>query len=155
MSTFCTELASIWHREIPLSAAMGLEIADYAGDELVVRAPLAPNVNLHGTVFAGSLYSVCALTGWGAIWLMLRPRGLDAHIVLADGRIRYRRAVAEDIVCRCRFDSAAQAVNLEQLERTGAAPFPLVCTVEAGGRRAVSFDGAYAVKRSPDRAGGR
>ena len=146
MSTFLAELESAWRRGIPLAAAMGIEIASYADDELVLRAALAPNINVHGTAFAGSLYAVCALAGWGSIWLPLRARGRDPHIVLSEAQIDYARAVEEAIVCRCRFNRDAQAPNLAQLETTGSGLFPLTATIESGGRRAVRFEGDYAVK---------
>jgi thioesterase domain-containing protein len=146
MSTFLAELESAWRQGIPLVGAMGVEIASYADDELVIRAALAPNINVHGTAFAGSLYAICALAGWGAIWLQLRARGREAHIVLSEAQIDYRHAVEEAIVCRCRFDPESQAPNLVQLETTGSSLFPLTATIESGGRRAVRFEGDYAVK---------
>jgi thioesterase domain-containing protein len=138
MNELTAELQSIWRREIPLAVAMAIE--------LTVRAALAPNTNVHGTAFAGSLYSICALAGWGALWLQFRARNIAADIVLAEGHIRYRKAVAEQIVCRCRFDPDLQIPNLEQLVRTGSGLFPLTCTVIADTRRAVRFEGEYAVK---------
>jgi thioesterase domain-containing protein len=146
MSTFLAELESAWRQGIPLVAAMGVEIVSHADDELVLRASLAPNINVHGTGFAGSLYSICTLACWGAIWLALRARGHDAHIVLSEAQIDYRRGVEEAIVCRCRFDREAQAPDLAQLETTGSGLFPVTATIESGGRRAVRFEGEYAVK---------
>jgi thioesterase domain-containing protein len=140
------ELESTWRQGIPLAAAMGIEVVSFADDELVVRAALAPNVNVHGTAFAGSLYSICALAAWGAIWLQLRTRGLDGLIVLSEAHIDYLRPVEQTIICRCRFDTAAQAPNIEQLQATGNGLFPLVSLVEYGGRRAARFEGEYAVK---------
>jgi thioesterase domain-containing protein len=125
---------------------MGIEVADFSGDELVVQAALQPNVNLHGTAFAGSLYSVCALTGWGMTWLQLRAHDLDGSIVLADGRIEYRKAIAERIVCRCRYDAAPQAPNLGRLRNGRAGSFRLTCTIDTEGSRAVRFEGRYAVR---------
>ena len=146
MSMLSDELQAILRTEIPIAAAMGIEIVSFADDELVVRAALAPNVNLHGTAFAGSLYSLCALAGWGMTWLQLRARDLDGNIVLAEGRIAYRKAVSEDLVCRCRFDAEDQLANLEQLQKTGSSLFPLTCSVDVQGRRGVRFEGEYAVK---------
>jgi thioesterase domain-containing protein len=137
------ELQSTWRREIPLAAALALEIAGYDDGALRVRAPLDPNRNVHGTAFAGSLFSVCVLTGWGSVWLALRQAGLDGHIVVSESRIQYRKAVAQEIVCGCRPDAAELAQGLEQL-RTGARmSLPLVCAIEADGKRAVTFEGTY------------
>ena len=139
------ELHSTWLREIPLAAAMAIEIAGCTPEELAVRAPLAPNRNLHGTAFAGSLFSLCALTAWGAAWLALRQRGLDGVLVLADSRIRFRKAVSGDIVCRCRPDLSAVERSLAGLEATRRANITLVCTIDQHDKNGVTFDGEYVV----------
>mgnify|MGYP003508731317 CR=1 FL=1 len=79
------------------AAAMAIAVETYDGTTLTVRAPLAPNRNLHGTAFAGALFSVCVLTGWGATWLRFREQGLTGLIVVADSRIEYHKAVTGDI----------------------------------------------------------
>jgi thioesterase domain-containing protein len=148
------ELQSTWLREIPLAAAIAVEVASCTRDELVVRAPLAPNRNVHGTAFAGSLFSVCVLTGWGATWLALEQRRLDGAIVVADSRIRYRKAVSGEILCRCRPDLGAIDRSLTALETTGRASLALVCTIDQDDKRAVTFEGEYIVhSRMEPRAG--
>lgn len=138
-------LETFWHREIPIAAAMGIEVVRYDAGELYVTARLAPNVNVHGTAFAGSLYSVCALTGWGRAWLALQSHGLEATIVLARAEIDYRRAVRADIVCCCRWD--AQEPALDELEHRGRTRFELDCAIEADGGEAVRFSGVYALRK--------
>ena len=147
MDEICAELQSTWHAEIPISAAMGTEVASYAGDELVVRAGLEPNINVHGTAFAGSLYAICALTGWGMVWLKLHEAGLNGHIVLAEGRIEYSRAVTGDIVCRCRFDPEVHGPKLAAFTKSPRATLALSCTIDARGKQAVSFEGLYAIRK--------
>ena len=68
----CTDLQAIWYQQIPLSKAMDMRIVDFADNTLTCCASLAPNVNVHGTAFAGSLYAVQALTGWGMMHLQLQ-----------------------------------------------------------------------------------
>jgi thioesterase domain-containing protein len=139
------ELLSTWLREIPLAAAIGVEITACTASELVVRAPLAPNRNLHGTAFAGSLYSVCALTGWGTAWLAVRRAGLSARIVVAESTIAYRKAVPGEIVCRCVLAEADASAAIGRLGAAGRATLPLVCTIDAGDKPAVRFEGTYAI----------
>ena len=140
------ELAATWHRDIPLAAAMGIGVERYDGATLATRAPLQPNRNLHGTAFAGSLFSLCVLTGWGALWLAFRERGLPGVIVVADARIQYRKAVSGDLICRCTRDAGALATSLAQFESTGRLRLDLACTIDAGEKRAVSFTGTYVVR---------
>jgi len=145
------ELQATWRREIPLAAAIGVEVSACTSTELVVRAPLTPNRNVHGTAFAGSLFSVCVLTGWGMAWLALRQRGLDGTIVVADSRIQYRKAVTGDLLCRCRVDAKVLDRQLAPLETSGRARIPIVCTIDANDKRAVTFEGEYVVQRKTAR----
>jgi thioesterase domain-containing protein len=139
------ELTATWHREIPIVAGMGATVESYDGRSLEVRAPMHPNRNVHGTTFAGSLYSVCVLTGWGVVWLALRERGLDGTIYAAESAVQYRKAVASDFVCRCVPDAAALEAGLEQFKESGRASFELECTIDHSGKRAVAFTGRYVV----------
>jgi thioesterase domain-containing protein len=139
------ELQATWHREIPLAEAMKVSVASCASDAIAVRAPLPPNRNLHGTAFAGSLFSVCVLTGWGMTWLALQRRHLSGVIVVADSHIRYRKAVGSEIVCRCRAEASLLEESLAPLAVSGRASLPLVCTIDADGKPAVTFEGKYVV----------
>lgn len=144
----CLELQSTWFAEIPLVAALGVEIIEYTDDgELRVRAPLDPNRNVHGTAFAGSLYSVCVLTGWGSTWFALRLAGLAGQIVAAESRIEYRKAVAGEIVCSCRPDPDSLARSVEELRAAGRTSLTVVCGIDSNGKRAVTFAGTYVVRR--------
>ena len=49
----CADLQKVWYEQIPLSAAMQVAVESFENDVLVVAADLAPNINLHGTGFAG------------------------------------------------------------------------------------------------------
>jgi thioesterase domain-containing protein len=144
-TALCNELTATWHREIPIVAAMGVAVERYDGTSLTVCAPLQPNRNVHGTTFAGSLYSVCVLTGWGGIWLALRERGLDGVIYAADSTIQYRKRVYGDFVVRCPLDGVALAARLEKLAAAGRASFELTCTIESDAKVAVNFAGRYVV----------
>jgi thioesterase domain-containing protein len=149
-TALCNELTATWHREIPIVAAMGITVEGYDGEALTVRAPLQPNRNIHGTTFAGSLYTTCVLTGWGGIWLALRERGLTATIYAADSTIQYRKGVYGDFVCRCALDVVTVAAALDKLEATGRASVELTCTIESDAKAAVKFTGRYVVHTKRD-----
>jgi thioesterase domain-containing protein len=140
------ELTATWHREIPIVASMGMAVERYDGQSLTVRAPLQPNRNVHGTTFAGSLYSACVLTGWGAIWLALRARELrGASIYAAESTIQYRKGVYGDFVCRCLLEPAVFDAGLENFTASRRARFELTCTIDSDGKTAVTFAGKYVV----------
>jgi len=132
---------------------MAIEVAAYDGLTLTVRAPLAANRNVHGTAFAGSLFSVCVLTGWGATWLAMRERGLAGSIVVADSRIRYRKAVPGDLVCRCTTEPQSLDNAFAGFAVSGRASLPLTCTIDAGEKLAVAFEGTYVVHAKKTESG--
>ena len=143
------ELQATWHRDIPPAAAMAIEVSAYDGRTLIVRAPLEANRNVHGTAFAGSLFSVCVLTGWGAVWLALRERELAGSIVVADSQIRYRKAVSGNLVCHCATDPQSLDAAFGGFAGSGRASLPLTCTIDAGDKLAVAFEGTYVVHANP------
>ena len=139
-------LRRTWTDEIPITAAMDVRPLRFEDHGLHVRATLAPNVNVHGTAFAGSLYAVAALSGWGLVHLELGAAELAGGIVIAEGGIEYLRPVQEDIEAVCRTDASSVRSVLAQLETAGRARWPLTATIDADGREAVRFEGVYAVR---------
>ena len=94
-ANWCQELQQTWHDTIPISQVMGIRIHQYTGKVFETRAALNPNVNLHGTMFAGSIYSLATLTGWGLIHLWLKEENRNGAIVLGDGNIHYHKPVTQ------------------------------------------------------------
>lgn len=101
-SAWCQALQQTWQSTIPLSAYMQLSIERFDGYQLQCTAPLAPNINLHQTMFAGSIYTLATLTGWGLLYLQLQSLGLTGMQVLADANIRYFKPIksAPQAICR-------------------------------------------------------
>lgn len=90
---WCEQLQQAWYQHIPLSDKMGVRIQQYTGQKFITTMPEAGNLNLHKTIFAGSLFSLATLTGWGLIWLLMRERRFGGTIILADAYIRYSRPI--------------------------------------------------------------
>lgn len=91
LDNLSTQLQATWHKTIPMSKAMDLAIGFYDQQTLVTTCDDQFNKNLHNTMFAGSIYTLATLTGWGWVHLLLQQRSLEGNIVLADANIRYHR----------------------------------------------------------------
>ncbi|MEA1062935.1 fatty acid biosynthesis protein FabY [Erwinia sp. HR93] len=91
---WCGQLQQAWYQHIPLSEKMGVRILQYTGQKFITTMPESGNQNPNNTLFAGSLFSIATLTGWGLIWLMLRERHLGGTIILADAHIRYSKPIS-------------------------------------------------------------
>ncbi|WP_448556729.1 bifunctional GNAT family N-acetyltransferase/hotdog fold thioesterase [Thalassotalea montiporae] len=88
------QLNDIWHQTIPMSKAMNLQVSFYNSEQLFTHCDVAFNKNLHDTMFAGSIYTLATLTGWGWVYMKLTESELSGDIVLADANIRYLAPIA-------------------------------------------------------------
>ena len=129
--------------EIPLTRAMQLRAGAYETNELVLAAPLAPNVNDKGCAFGGSLASLLTLAGWGLIVLHLRRRGLECDVYVQDSQMRYLAPIWQDFTAHAApaagetweaFDQALDARGKARLRVHCRVPLPEggdACTFEA------------------------
>ncbi|NRQ41054.1 YiiD C-terminal domain-containing protein [Rheinheimera sp. YQF-2] len=140
---WCTQLAETWQQTIPLSQYMQLGIDSFDGNELRCGAPLAPNINLHQTMFAGSIYALATLTGWGMLYLQLQALGLQGDQVLADASIKYLRPVAAEPQARCALQDCSG--SLQGLSEGRKAVQLIKVQVFSAGEPVVEFNGRYAV----------
>lgn len=84
---------------------MGVAVESYDSDALSLTAELAPNINIHGTAFGGSMYSLAALCGWSLLRLRLEDLSLQAEVMLGSARIDYRKPVRSRLIARANCDA--------------------------------------------------
>lgn len=104
MNTAMATLEQKIHQSIPLSLAMGYQIVELDGLHIIVEAPLQPNINIHGTGFAGSIYSLGVLSAWALVYHVIVGAGLVADLVISRAAIEYSASVHGTIRCDCRLD---------------------------------------------------
>lgn len=109
----------LW-RTTPVTRHMGLHCVAFDegptadASPLVLEVPLRGNTNMHGTAFAGSLYSAAVLAGYSWADKFCARRGLHAVFVVKSASIRYRAPTKRAFVC------VAQPPSAEELERFAA-----------------------------------
>lgn len=130
-------LTQLIHENIPLSEAMQFNIETLGDQSIVVAAPLSPNINIHGTGFAGSLYSLSALSAWSLTTHLVSQAGLQADVVMAKAEIRYRRPVQGEIRCFSECMPEVAASFIQHLSNTGRGRLSLM--VEVGKSADVVF----------------
>ncbi|MBU1312286.1 MAG: bifunctional GNAT family N-acetyltransferase/hotdog fold thioesterase [Gammaproteobacteria bacterium] len=140
---WCNELNTTWQQTIPLTAYMQLDIREFDGASLLCSAPLAPNINLHRTMFAGSIYALATLTGWGMLYLQLKQLGLTGDQVLADASIKYRRPVEQLPSARCSLRHCIG--DLSALMQGKKVVQQIKVEIYSGDTLAAEFAGRYAV----------
>lgn len=138
---WCKELQSTWYETIPISEQMGIKIYRFTGRTLEVRASLNKNINLHGTMFAGSIFSLATLTGWGMLFLMLKEKGLDGEIVLGDADIHYHKPITSQPRAVCNIESVSG--KFELLAKKRKKPFTIRVDIHDGHNPVAEFKGVY------------
>ncbi|MCB1277740.1 YiiD C-terminal domain-containing protein [Prosthecobacter sp.] len=134
------------HEQIPLTKAMGVTLESYDGTQLVVTAPLEPNHNHLGTAFGGSLSALTTLTGYAMLWLQLGDR--DAHIVIRESTIRYRRPVCGVLRAVCERPDENTLIEFRStFATTGKAHITLQVRVEHADQTCVTFQGDFVALR--------
>lgn len=127
---------------------MGVAVDSYDGAALVLTADLEPNINIHGTAFGGSMYSLAALCGWALLRLRLQDLSLQAEVVVGSARIDYRRPVRATLIARAECQGRefeAFAGRVRNGRRAGVeVPVALGSMREGEWIEAAQFIGTYA-----------
>ena len=83
------QLEDYLHRHIPLSAAMQVHAIAAGPDEVVLAAPLAPNINHRETLFGGSATALSILAAWSLIHLRAEAEGIAHKLVIQRQSMSY------------------------------------------------------------------
>ena len=138
---WCKELQNTWHEQIPITEHMGIKLHQYTERTIETKASLNRNINLHGTMFAGSIYSLATLTGWGMLFLQLKQKGLKGEIVLGDANIHYHKPVTMKPRAICNIESVK--AKFELLEKGKKCPVSLSVAIYDSQQAVAKFSGQY------------
>jgi thioesterase domain-containing protein len=149
MKEQCKKLQELIHREVPLTKVMGMRVLACLDDSLTLQAPLEPNINIHGTAFGGSLFSLAALAGWGLLQLKLSGGGEPENMVLGHARIAYHLPVRGDITVRCKLPVGDKFQSfIDDFHQTRKARIKMVAEVVTEEGVAATFTGIYVAWKS-------
>lgn len=138
---WCKELQATWHEQIPITEHMGIKLYQYTEKTIETRASLNKNVNLHGSMFAGSIFSQATLTGWGMIFLQLKQKGLRGEIVLGDADIHYHKPITMKPRAVCNIESVK--ANFELLQQAKKCPVELKVDILDAKTPVAEFSGKF------------
>ncbi|QNP61265.1 YiiD C-terminal domain-containing protein [Paenacidovorax monticola] len=95
-----SELERYLHEHIPLSRAMAVEVVSADPDGVLLRAPLAPNINHRDTVFGGSASALSILAAWSLLHQRLWAEGLESRLVIQRNTTEYEQPIAGAFLAR-------------------------------------------------------
>jgi thioesterase domain-containing protein len=140
-------LQQVIYETIPLAKAMQLRVVKLGTNSIRIEAPVADaNINIHSTAFAGSIYSICALSAWGFMYHRLQLEKISADVVIAEARIRYLLPVKECIRASCTIDEQPYQDFQKRLLDKGKARLAVAVNVRENDQLQASLDASVAVK---------
>jgi thioesterase domain-containing protein len=139
--SWCSELQNTWYETIPITEQMGIKLFQYSGRTLETRASLNKNINLHGTMFAGSIFSLATLTGWGMIFLQLKQLGREGDIVLGDGNIHYHKPLTLTPRAVCNIETLSAKFSV--LDKGKKCQVKLQVDIMSDNQAVAEFKGVY------------
>ena len=132
---------------IPLAREMGVRVVDGEPGTLMLTAPPGPNSNDKGTAFAGSLYALLVLCGWGLVTRELWRAGLEGRVMIAESSTRYRAPVHGGLRARAAAARGEDlAARLADYKATGRASVNVRVVAEGADGAAVELSGCYAIR---------
>lgn len=135
--------------EIPLTAAMQLALSAFDGDTLVLAAPLAPNINDKGTVFAGSITALGSITGWCLLTLWSEREHLPCQVAIYDARFQFRKPLSGDFTATVTLpDATVRAGLVAGLQRKGKGRVGLRVVLADAAGEAAFLEADYALWRA-------
>jgi thioesterase domain-containing protein len=139
------ELEATIHQLIPLSVAMGVTVASFEDDLLMLEAPLAPNLNHQMSAFGGSLSALSALTGWGMIQLQIGRMQIIGNTVVGRSEAVFLRPVLKHLTCRCRLPDDF-ATFQEKLLTRGKSSVSLITEMVEDGEITMTTSSQFVVR---------
>ena len=97
------ELQTFLHKEIPLTKDMGLEIKQFNGENILLKAPLINNINDKGSVFGGSSSALMIIAAWSLIKLNCEESQIEADIVVHKNETIWQKAMFQDLLLQASF----------------------------------------------------
>ena len=128
------ELEDYLHEHIPLSAAMQVTVGALGPDAVVLRAPLAPNINHRDTVFGGSACALAILAAWSLLHMRLRSEGIAARLVIQRNTMDYALPILGEFTASSALEAPDQWPRfMRTFARMGKARASVVAVLAADG----------------------
>lgn len=143
LSAAIASLQTTWHEQIPITRYMALEIKHANQTHIVLTAPVAPNINVHQTMFAGSIYTLATLCGWGAIHLAMKNQQVSGDIVLSSAEIDYKKPITKNPIATADWGN----IDLDYKSLTNKMKVKITIAVElnVGNEHVATFHGVYVI----------
>lgn len=137
------DITAYLHAHIPMTAAIGAEVVERTPTSIIVRAPLAPNLNHRNTAFGGSLSTLGILSGWAVLNFALRDLALPARLVIQKSDCDFIEPVANEFFAETHLPEPDWTRFVKMLRKHGRARIVAETLIRCDGTEAVTHRGTY------------
>ena len=132
------------HARIPLSQAMQVSVVEASDARIVLRAPLAPNINHRETAFGGSVSAIAILSAWSLLHTRLRHAGVEARLVIQRNTVHYDAPIEGPFTATASGPAeGGWETFLRTFARRGKARIAVSSVLEVGDLVAARFEGHF------------
>jgi len=147
------EVEAYLHEHIPISRYMEVAVQTSSTEEVVLSAPLPPNINHRNTAFGGSISTLAILSAWTLIHLKLQELPFSSRLVVQSNQMDYLQPIETQFEARCLAPTASDWERcVAILSRRGKARVDVAVQITSRGILAGTFEARYVAIRldSPD-----
>jgi thioesterase domain-containing protein len=138
------KLEKYLHDHIPLSKAMQVSVVAVEEEQVVLSAPLAPNINHRDTVFGGSASAIAILAAWSLLHTRLQRAGISSRLVIQRNTMDYQHPILNEFTARALIEQPeAWPRFIATLTRKGKARINVTSVLEHGGQIVGSLNGEF------------
>ncbi|MBW8310382.1 MAG: thioesterase domain-containing protein [Candidatus Paracaedibacteraceae bacterium] len=148
MADSLTQLETYLYEHIPLSVALGVKAVEASCHQVVLTAPMTPNINHKQTAFGGSLHAVATLACWSLMYLNLKEFPHFTDIVISKSEVNYICPVTTDFTVECSIENQSDWLKVESiLYKKGIGRLRLNAKIYQDGKLAVDYWGEFVAIR--------
>ena len=139
------ELQTFIRTKIPAAEFMQVAVTRAEPDMIEVSAPLAPNSNVHGTLFGGSSAAIGLVAAWSLVYQRMLLDRIDATLVVSRHSMTYLRPVGGSFSALAQFaDAQAWPHFTAALSENGKGRVCAAVKVLYNGKEAARLDAEFA-----------
>lgn len=144
-----SELEIYLHTHIPLTQAMQVSVLSIEPQQLVLAAPLQPNINPHHTVFGGSVATMTTLAAWCLLHTRLADEGVVNSLVVRHSSLDYDKPTAGDFKAMASLAEPEHwDMAMEMLKQRGKAKIAVLAVLDYDGQITARFRGEFVALKS-------
>lgn len=127
---------------------MSVAVDAVTEEAVVLSAPMAPNLNQHGTVFGGSSATLAVLAAWSLLHTRLVSEGIDVKLVVQRTSMDYEAPMADRFTASATLAPGADWSHfVAAIHAKGKARIQVVAVVASGALPAGRFSGEFVAVR--------